>query len=149
MVARTLAASSGPLDIQGVDLLIAGVAGKDRRAVGRDVDLSESAIEHTMKVFQAGDGFYLPVGESDALNLWFRACGREIEILAIQRWHRVHDLAHNLWSQVGPFLGFQIEGRKACVLLVSGYQSILVNPESTDAYGGRYGGFLPGAHIGN
>ena len=65
--------SSRPPNIQGVDFLIAGVASENRRAVGRDVDLTRPVNQRTMKVFQAGDGFYLLVGESDALDLWFRA----------------------------------------------------------------------------
>jgi hypothetical protein len=40
--------SSRPPNIQGVDFLIAGVASEDRRAVGRDVELTPPANQHTM-----------------------------------------------------------------------------------------------------
>src|SRR3954467_9379777 len=108
---------SGPPNIQGVDFLIAGVASEDRRAVGRDVDLTRPVNQRTMKVFQAGDGFYLLVGESDALDLWFHASGREIEILAIRRYHPVHDVANVLWAEIGPCPGLQTEPPESRELL--------------------------------
>src|ERR1700761_8326520 len=77
---------SRPADIQSVDFLIAGIAGENRRAVGRDIDLSISVIQHTMKVFQAGDGFAPLVGKPDALHLWIRTSGRKAEILAVRRY---------------------------------------------------------------
>src|SRR5271165_6596109 len=80
-----------PANIQGVDFLIAGVAGKDRRAVRRDVDLMGAPVRHTM-VFQAGDGLYLAVGKPDSHDLWFGVSRREIEILAVWRDHPVLDV---------------------------------------------------------
>src|ERR1700753_1930086 len=71
---------SRPADIQSVDFLVAGVAGENRRAVGRDIDLSIPVIQHTMKVFQAGDCFPPPVGQPDAFDPWIRTSGREVEI---------------------------------------------------------------------
>jgi hypothetical protein len=39
-------------------------------AVGRDIDLSISVIQHTMKIFQASDGFPPLVGKPNAPDLW-------------------------------------------------------------------------------
>src|SRR5271170_3515278 len=141
--ARSDMGPSGPADIQRVDLLVAGVAGKDRRAVGCDVDLSPPVIHHTTKIFQTGDVFYLLVGESDALDLWLRASGSEIEILAIRRYHPVHDHAQILRAQICRFLGLDIEGQEIGLLPASGYQRVLVNPEAAHALVGRKNRFSP------
>ena len=41
---------SGPADVEGVDLLVAGVAGQDRRAVGLNV----SVLRHSGELWQRG-----------------------------------------------------------------------------------------------
>ena len=51
---------------------------------GATLTCSIPVILHTMKVFQTCDGFTPPVGKPDALDLWIRTCGREIEIFAIR-----------------------------------------------------------------
>jgi hypothetical protein len=79
------ARSSGPLDVQRIDFLVAGVASKDRRAIRRDIDLSLPIIIHyAVKVFEAGDGLYLMIGEPVPQGLWFCASCRVIEVLAIR-----------------------------------------------------------------
>jgi hypothetical protein len=55
----------GPADVQRVDFIGADVAGKNRGAVRRDIDLSAiEDIDRRAKVFQAGDGFGLTVSET-------------------------------------------------------------------------------------
>jgi len=49
--ACALLTASWPPHIQRINLLIAGVARKDRRAVGRDTDLSTPIIHYAVKVF--------------------------------------------------------------------------------------------------
>src|SRR5271170_271601 len=139
--------ASRPLDVQGVDFLVAEVAGENGRAVGRDVDLSRPGIHHTMEIFQAGDDFHPLVGESDALDLWFRASGREIEILAVRRWHPVHDVADVFRAEVGQLLSLQIEGHEVRLLGTRAYERVLVNPESADAIGRKIR-FLSCTYIG-
>jgi ATP dependent DNA ligase domain len=71
----------------------AGVAGENRRAVGRDIELSNSEIQQAMKVFQADDDFVPLVGQPDALHFGIRTSGREAEIPAVRGCHIVHDEA--------------------------------------------------------
>ena len=75
--------SSRPAQIQSKDFLVSGIPRKDRRAIGRDIDLSSLIIDYAVNVFQAGDGLYLMIGKSITKDLWVCALSRVIEILVI------------------------------------------------------------------
>jgi len=140
---------SGPADAQRVDFLRADVAGEHRGAIGRDIDLSTELcpIHHSAKIFQAGDGLYLAVGESQALSRRFRASGRKVEILVIQRGIPVHEVA---CDKVAPFFCLEVKDPEMLLVLRCGYQSVLGDPHSSfHSLGGRHNGYLPGALVEN
>src|SRR5664279_1364885 len=84
---RTAGYRLRPLHRERVDFLGGDVAGKHRRTIRRDGNLSTilHRVLHPMKVFQSGDSFHLVVGGSKALHLLIGAAGRKVEIFSIWR----------------------------------------------------------------